>query len=62
MYDGQASNAASKWANQNYPNEIMLQVSSTLDDLTISPLTAWLVGLTSEYHEWYWDFIRKEYK
>ena len=62
MYGGQASNAAGKWANQNYPNEIMLQVSSPLDDLSISPLTAWLVGLTSEYHEWYWDFIREEYK
>lgn len=62
MYGGQASNAAGEWANKYYPNEIMLQVSSSLDDLTISPLTAWLVGLTSEYHEWYWDFIREEYK
>ena len=62
MYGGQASNTAGKWAEKNYPYEIMLQVSSPLDDLTISPLTAWLVGLTSEYHEWYWDFVREEYK
>ncbi|MBO4772143.1 MAG: hypothetical protein J5595_06360 [Bacteroidales bacterium] len=62
MYGGQASNAAGKWANQNYPNEIMLQVSSPLDNLTISPLTAWLVGLTTEYHDWYWNFVREEYK
>ncbi len=62
MYGGQASDYAGQWASDNYPNEIMLQVSSPLDDLTISPLTAWLVGLTSEYHDWYWDFIREEYK
>lgn len=62
MYSGQASDAAGEWANKNYPNEIMLQVSSQLDDLTISPLTAWLVGLTSEYHDWYWNFVREEYK
>ena len=62
MYGGQASNAAGEWANKYYPNEIMLQVSSQLDDLTISPLTAWLVGLTGEYHDWYWNFVREEYK
>ncbi|MBQ2096813.1 MAG: hypothetical protein II480_01445 [Bacteroidales bacterium] len=62
MYGGQVSPEADKWANENYPDEIMLQVSSQLDDLTISPLTAWLVGLTSEYHDWYWDFVREEYK
>lgn len=62
MYGGQVSAAAGQWANQHYPNEIMLQVSSPLDELTISPLTAWLVGLTSEYSDWYMYFIREGYK
>ncbi len=60
MYGGQVTESAGEWANQNYPNEIMLQVSSQLDDLMISPLTAWLVGLSSEYHDWYWKFKRVE--
>ena len=62
MYSGQASDAAGQWAATYYPNEIMYQVSSSLDDLSLSPLTAWLVGLTSEYHDWYWDFVREDYK
>jgi len=62
MYEDEAGHDAGKWATFNYPNEIMLQVTSQLDDLTISPLTAWLVGLTSEYHDWYWNFVREDYK
>lgn len=62
MYGGQASKKAGQWASHTYPNEIMLQVTSSLNELYISPLTAWLTGLTSEYHDWYWNFIREEYK
>lgn len=58
MYKGQASDQAAMWAKYNYPNEIMLQVLSPLEELVVSPLTAWLTGLSTEYYDWYWNFVR----
>jgi hypothetical protein len=58
MYKGQVSEQSAKWAMSNYPNEIMLQVLSPLDELVVSPLTAWLTGLSTEYCDWYWNFVR----
>lgn len=59
MYADQVSKKAEAWAKYNYPNEIMLQVSSPLNQLMISPLTAWLTGLSTKYDEWYWYFLRQ---
>lgn len=58
MYEGQVSQEADKWARSHYPNEIMLQTSSPLSKLDISPLTAWLTGLSTQYHDWYMKFLR----
>lgn len=60
MYEGQVSKEADLWARSNYPLEIMLQTSSALNDLMVSPLTAWLIGLSDEFYEWFWYFIRNE--
>ena len=38
-----------------YPNEVMLK-SAPIEQLTISPLTAWLVGLTDEEQPWFQSF------
>lgn len=58
MYSPQVHPNSESWAKAYYPNEIMLQVSSPLENLMISPLTAWLTGLSSEYNDWYWYFLR----
>jgi len=60
MYGGQVSEQAGQWASQNYPNEIMLQVSSPLSRMYVSPLNAWLTGLSNDYKSWYMWFQRRE--
>lgn len=51
------SQEAEQFANQYYPNEIMGRgANSKLSEVQISPLTAWLTGLSDEYDEWYWYF------
>ena len=54
------SQEADQFAQAYYPNEIMGNGAySPLNQLEISPLTAWLTGLSTEYHEeWYWSFMR----
>ncbi len=58
MYQPQASPAADSWAHEHFPNEIMLTVSKPLSEHTISPLTAWLTGLSTSYQDWYMYFRR----
>ena len=40
-----------------YPKEIMRTTSLPLDEVTVSPLTAWLVGLTEKKEDWFDDFL-----
>ncbi len=58
LYGGQVSEEADRFAKENYPYEIMLQVRDPLKDLDISPLTAWLIGLSPEVKDWFWLFKR----
>ncbi len=58
MYGGQVSPEADQWAHQYYPNEIMYQITSPLSKLQISPLSAWLTGLSDIYDSWYMWFQR----
>lgn len=60
MYEPQVSAAAAGWARTYYPNEIMLTISKPLEEQTISPLTAWLTGLSTSYQDWYMYFKRVE--
>lgn len=64
MYGDQQSGIskeADRFAQSYYPNEIMGRGTYLpLNQIKISPLTAWLTGLSTEYHpEWYWSFMRK---
>lgn len=53
------SKEAEQFANQYYSTEIMGRgANSPLNEVQISPLTAWLTGLSNEYDEWYWYFMR----
>ncbi len=58
MYGGQVSQSAGNWAARYYPYEIMYQISSPLSQLDISPLNAWLTGLSDRYESWFLDFQR----
>lgn len=52
------SQEAEQFANQYYPTEIMGRgADAPFDQIQISPLTAWLTGLSDEYDEWYWYFM-----
>lgn len=63
MY-GDAQSGVSQEADQftqtYYPYEIMGRgAHAPINQIMISPLTAWLTGLSTEYHpEWYWSFMR----
>ena len=40
-----------------YPKEIMRTTALPLDEVTVSPLTAWLVGLTEKREDWFDVFL-----
>lgn len=40
-----------------YPNEVMHRPYNPLKDLQMSPLTAWLVGLTDKEEDWFKTFL-----
>ncbi len=60
MYAPQVSDYAQSYAQACYPGEIMLTLSRDIDTQQISPLTAWLTGLSGIYSGWYMDFKRIE--
>ena len=47
-------------ARELFPDDIMLRVSYDINTLIIDRLSAWLVGLTDEYEDWYMDFLYLE--
>lgn len=57
MYGGQVTKEAAQWAQTYYPNEIMLGAYD-LKSAVVSPLTAYLTGLSTEYNDWYLYFTR----
>lgn len=40
-----------------YPKEIMHRTHYPMEELMISPLTAWLIGLTGQQEPWFEDFL-----
>lgn len=58
LYDGQVRDDWAQWAKSKYPNAIMIQVSSPIDQLYIDPLNAWLLGLSNQYEDWYMSMQR----
>lgn len=40
-----------------YPKEVMHRPHNPLKELQMSPLTAWLVGLTDKQEDWFKDFL-----
>lgn len=40
-----------------YPNEVMHRPYNPLKDLQMSPLTAWLVGITDKEEDWFKTFL-----
>lgn len=49
-------------ARELFPDAIMLRVNFNINELTLSPLTAWLVGLTEKNEPFYWWFQPEDYK
>ena len=50
------SNTAQR-IRKEWPNEVMNISDKEVDKLSISPFTAWSVGLTDEKEDWYNDFV-----
>lgn len=44
-------------ARELFPDDIMLRVSYDINTQIIDRLTAWLIGLTEDMEDWYWDFL-----
>ena len=40
-------------ARQRFPDDIMIRTGPRLEDRTIGPFTAWLIGLTEKEESWY---------
>jgi len=63
LYETYAQTAErEKKARELFPDAIMLRVSFNINELKLSPLTAWLVGLTEKYEPWYWWFQPSDFK
>lgn len=55
LYDSNASR--DKQMGQHFPNSIMRRINYTFDKLELDPLTAYLIGLSNTYKDWYRKFV-----